>query len=882
MADERTRNDDEVTSSRGEHYRKLAIKVVPFFAVGLALAALWLLHDELAHFHVRDVQRALQALAPSRMLAAFAFTLLSYFVLTGYDALGVRYIERKLSYPRVAFAAFEGFAFSQSFAGAGLTGASIRYRLYTGWGLGPAEIAALVVFNSLSFWFGYLTLVGLALCFSPEASASLLHLGVGTVRALGGFVVAFAAAVFVANALRRKPWRVSRWEFRPPSLGLAFGQLVVATLDWSLAAGVLFLLLPPGTVSYPEFALTFLLAQLAGLLSHVPGGLGVFETVMLTALGSQVGVAPLLASLAAFRLVYYLLPLLVAAVLLVGSELLRPGRARVLALAAGSRLSSLVPPLLAAAVFYAGVVLLLSGATPAVSTRLSRLILHLPLPLLELSHFMGSVVGALLLLLARGIQRRQQGAFFIAVALMGAGALFSLLKGLDYEEASLLALLIVALLPCHKAFYRRASLFDERFTPGWVAAILVVIAGSAGLVLFAHRHTEYATELWWQFTLHGEVPRSLRAEVGAVLVLVLAAALRLLRPPRLPGGAKVGAMDRMRPLVQGSKNTSASLALLGDKHFLFSEDGRSGLMYGVRGRSWVALGDPIGDEQGHRDLIWAFRELSDRHAGWAAFYEVGTECAAIYRDLGLGQFKLGEEARVRLDDFTLQGKGRKGLRSSHNHGQREGLTFELLPREAVPGLMPELAAISSDWLSNKRTSEKGFSLGFFDENYLRAFPIAIVRQGGKLLAFANVFEGAEKEELSIDLMRHRTQAPNGVMDYLLLELMLWGSVAGYRWFNLGMAPLAGLASGQLAPLWERAGALVYRYGEHFYNFEGLRRYKDKFEPVWSPRYLACPGGLALPIILADIATLVAGGAVGVVGVQARRRSPPAAVMASSG
>jgi phosphatidylglycerol lysyltransferase len=304
-------------------------------------------------------------------------------------------------------------------------------------------------------------------------------------------------------------------------------------------------------------------------------------------------------------------------------------------------------------------------------------------------------------------------------------------------------------------------------------------------------------------------------------------------------------------------------------------------MYGVRGRSWVALGDPIGDEDGQRELIWAFRELSDRHGGWPAFYEVGGECAAIYRDLGLGTFKLGEEARVRLDDFSLQGKRRKGLRASHNHGQREGLGFELLPREAAVALMPELAQISADWLSSKHTSEKGFSLGFFDEQYLRAFPVAVVRQDGKLLAFANVFEGADKEELSIDLMRHRTQAPNGVMDYLMLELMLWGKAAGYRWFNLGMAPLAGLASGQLAPLWERAGALVYRYGEHFYNFEGLRSYKDKFDPVWSPRYLACPGGLALPVILADIAALVAGGAVGVVGAQARRRSPPAAVMASS-
>jgi phosphatidylglycerol lysyltransferase len=694
-----------------------------------------------------------------------------------------------------------------------------------------------------------------------------------------------SAALFAINARRTRPWKISRWEVRPPPLDLALGQLLVSALDWSLAALILFVLLPPGSVSYSALALTFLLAQFAGLVSHVPGGLGVFETVMLTTLGEPVGVAPLLAALAVFRAVYYLLPLLVAALLLVGSELSRPERARALARAAGGRIGSLIPPLFAAAVFYVGVMLLLSGATPAITARLTKLTAVLPLPLLELSHFMASVVGALLLLLARGIQRRQQGAFVVAVVLLGAGVAFSLLKGLDYEEAIVLALVMVALLPCHEAFYRRASLLDERFTAGWVAAILVVVAGSIGLVAFAHRHTEYAAELWWQFTFRGDAPRSLRAEVGAVLVLMLAAALRLLRPPRLPGGAVVGEMDRVRPLVASSRNTTAGLALLGDKRFLFSDSGRTGIMYAVRGRSWVALGDPIGDtsddKAGQAELIWAFRELSDRHGGWAAFYQVGAEHAAIYRDVGLGQFKLGEEARVALDGFTLQGSQRKNLRQSHSHAQRQGLSFEVLPREAVPSLLPELAVISNDWLTSKRSSEKGFSLGFFDERYLAAFPLAVVRQNERLLAFANVFEGAGKDELSIDLMRHRTQAPNGVMDFLFVELMLWGAAAGYHWFNLGMAPLAGLGSDKLSPLWERAGTLLFHYGDPFYNFEGLRKYKAKFDPVWTPKYLACPGGLALPVILADIAALVAGGAGGLVGLPVRRRSPPGVVMVGS-
>ena len=108
-------------------------------------------------------------------------------------------------------------------------------------------------------------------------------------------------------------------------------------------------------------------------------------------------------------------------------------------------------------------------------------------------------------------------------------------------------------------------------------------------------------------------------------------------------------------------------------------------------------------------------------------------------------------------------------------------------------------------------------------------------------------------------MRHVAEAPSVVMDYLLVELMLWGRAQGYRWFNLGMAPLSGLEARAIAPLWSRLGTLVFRHGEHFYNFQGLRQYKEKFDPTWEPRYLACPGGLALPRVLADVAALISRG-----------------------
>ena len=142
---------------------------------------------------------------------------------------------------------------------------------------------------------------------------------------------------------------------------------------------------------------------------------------------------------------------------------------------------------------------------------------------------------------------------------------------------------------------------------------------------------------------------------------------------------------------------------------------------------------------------------------------------------------------------------------------------------------------------------------------MRQFPVAVVYSQGMPAAFANLWITGTKSELSVDLMRFGPDAPRGAMDYLFIELMLWGQREGYRWFNLGMAPLSGLEAHPLAPAWHRVGNFIFRHGEHFYNFEGLRRYKAKFEPSWEPRYLVARGGIALPRVLIDVSVLIAGG-----------------------
>jgi phosphatidylglycerol lysyltransferase len=667
--------------------------------------------------------------------------------------------------------------------------------------------------------------------------------------------------------LWRKPIVVRGEEFALPSSGLAVGQMLSGTLDWLSAGAVLYMLLPTESqISFFGFFSIFMLAQIAGVISHIPGGLGVFETVIVHFLSPVVPVPSLLASLVLYRFVYYIGPLAGAAGLIgVNEALRRREHVRSIARILGQWLPGVVPIVLGWGTFVGGMVLLFSGATPGVHGRLAWLRDFLPLPVIELSHFFGSVAGAGLLVLARGIQRRLDIAYVASLLLLGAGILFSLLKGLDYEEALILAVMLAALLPCRRYFYRKSALVEERFSRAWIVAVMAVLLASVWLTFFSYKRVEYSSDLWWHFAFRADAPRSLRAGVGALTVLLMFALRHLLRPaPRIP--ELPGPIDRedSRAIAAEYPYTYSWLATVGDKYLLFNDARTAFVMYQIEGRSWVAMGDPVAAPEDAAELVWRFRELCERQDAWPVFYQVSQDKLPLYIDLGLTLTKLGEEARILLENFALEGRDNKNLRHTHRGPVDAGCTFELVPQGDAAALIPELKPVSDAWLESKNTREKGFSLGYFAEDYLRHFPIAVVRVKGEIVAFANVWLGGEKEEISLDLMRNRKDAPDGVTDFMLIELMLWGKREGYRWFNLGMAPLSGLGEHALRPLWSRVGAFVFRYGENFYNFRGLRRYKEKFRPVWSPRYLASPGGFALPVIATNLATLIAGGIKGVI------------------
>jgi phosphatidylglycerol lysyltransferase len=809
-------------------WRPWAIGAAVIAISALAFDALRGLLREVSYAEV--VQQIATQSATDLMLAGLA-TALSYLVLTGYDFSALRYAGATVRRSTVLLTSFIAYALGNTVGLGVLTGGAVRMRLYTAAGVDAGRVAQAAAFNAGAFVIGMTAFGAAGLLWGAPDVAALVRVPSWLLRGVA-VVLLLAVAALIAAAARNKEIRVLKWQVRLPPPGLAIRQLLISALDLTASAAALWFLLPDNIVGLPAFFAWYAMAVALGLLSHVPGGLGVFEAVILLACGGRAPPEQIIGALVLYRIVYYLLPLIVAATLLAGYEL-RSGVGAPIGRAA----VAVSPLLLATLTFIAGAWLLVSGVTPLSGTATDLLELHVPLPLVEASHFIGSVAGFAMLVVARGLLHRLDAAWWAAFLLLAS----------------------------RRQFERRSALFSQALGLAWTLSIAWVVAAAVLILFFAYREVAYDRELWWVFEFDANAPRGLRAMMGVMLAGLGVAMWQLLRPsPGLPALPTAEELDRTDAIVSAQPNADANLVLMGDKHLLFSSSGKAFIMFGRQGRSWISLFDPVGPRTEWQELIWRFIEEATDHGGRAVFYQVRPESLSLYLDAGLRALKLGEYAYVPLATFSLQGSHRASLRHAVNRAERDGLSFSLVPAAEVAALLPELRAISNAWLTESRTREKGFSLGAFRDAYIVRRPVAIVRQHGTMIAFANMLCTEQQDEVSVDLMRQVPGAPSGTMDFLFTQLMLHFKARGVQRFALGMAPMAGMVTHELATSWHRFGRWLFDSGETFYHFRGLRTFKEKFQPVWEPRYLAAPPGVATLLSLADVTALIAGGLRGVI------------------
>jgi len=815
---------------------------------------------------------ALAAIPRWRIVAALAFTSASYMLLIGYDLVALRALGRRGIPLRVtARAAFTSYALSHNLGLAPLTGGSARFRIYGSAGLSALDVARVVMISGGAFWGGVALVGALSLaCATAPVSFGHVQLLPAHARLLGAALVALIACVPCALShplARRRIIGHAGPDLNLRALALLFAM---GALDLAFSALALAVLLPGVALDqFPQLYMIYALAILAGLVTHVPGGIGVFEAVMLAGLAHGSGPAPseLAAALLVYRVIYYFLPLGLALLVNAATEArgLRRQFARHLARLrelCGIVAFELAPPVMGALAFAGGLVLLLSGAVPAAHGRMHILVAVLPLPFIEASHLSASLVGTALLLVAPALADRLESGMRAARLLFMLGAAFSLAKGLDFEEAIVMLTLAGLLQGTAPAFYRRTANPFGSGNAGWLVAAVLAVALSGATGFHAYRHLAYDNQLWWEFALRGDAPRFLRASFATGIVVAAYAFSRLLHRPCRPAGVARLPDEVFSRATARWPRSDAALAFTGDKRFLIHPEGDAFVMFRQRGRTWVVMGDPVGPEERWADLGWELRRLSDAHYARLCFYQISAALLPLMIELGLRPIKYGEEACVDPIRFTLAGPRMKSLRNSHARALREGLRLKILSPGDQPYWLSALSAVSVSWLAMRKQREKSFSLGSFNPAYLGRFDLAvIVRDDAPMapLAFANLWRSGDGHELSVDLMRHADDAPPGTMDFLLCELIALARREGFRRFNLGLAPLSGLQGGKLAPSWARLARLGYAMDAGAYGFSGLRRFKEKFAPDWQPRFIGVPGGVPGLRGLIDLMRLVGGG-----------------------
>lgn len=526
------------------------------------------------------------------------------------------------------------------------------------------------------------------------------------------------------------------------------------------------------------------------------------------------------------------------------------------------------PGLLAVLTFLVGILNIVSAIQPALPQRIHLLKGILPLLLIHGSRHLVVLAGFLLALIARGISRRKKVAWWSAFILMLVSVVFNMFKGLDYEEAlAILAVmsLFILLFPHFKAGSDIPTI--KRAFQLLAAVILFnIMYGVAGFYFFHQSlgiepslHNYLAGTLREMFSLYytvhpqtGTARRFINSlwimwEAGLLLFLLL-----LLRPVIYRRTTRQHDLERAENIARAhGKSSLVYFTLWDDKYYFFNGGGTCYIAYRQEGDVAVALGDPVGAPEDVQETILQFVEFCENNGWYPAFYQVLPDNLTLYKRAGLRNLPIGDEAVVDLRGFDMSGKRWKHLRNNMNKLARLGLEAVWRHPPLDNDIIHELKQVSDDWLYYQGGEEKAFSLGWFDPERLKNdLVVTVENEAGKILAFANFIPMYTLPQASPDMMRFSRQAPNGIMDFLFINSLLYFKEAGLTGFNLGLAPLAHVGKEESSSVAERAVRYLY---ENFYNFKGLYEFKSKYYPRWEPRYLIYPHLIVLPkVVLAVV------------------------------
>jgi phosphatidylglycerol lysyltransferase len=518
-----------------------------------------------------------------------------------------------------------------------------------------------------------------------------------------------------------------------------------------------------------------------------------------------------------------------------------------------------------------GIFNVLSASLPGLSDRLKILEQFSPLEVTHGSRIATTLAGFALLLLSANLWRRKQVAWLLTLAVLIISIFSHLLKGLDYEEASIAALLGIGLFTLRFHFHARSDRpsIKQGISVLIAAIVFTLVYGVAGFYLLDKHFSvnfnflpaiEQTILMFTQITDPGLEPITGFGRYFADSIYMIATGtigyslIMLVRPVLLRQPATQAERRQAQAIVEKyGRSSLARFTLLEDKSYFFSPNG-SMIAFVIKGRIALALGDPIGSDGDIETSILAFKEFCAVNDWQACFYQVLPDYLNVYKSNGYHAVSIGQEGIVDLNTFSLEGKAGKDFRTATNRLNRLGYRIEVYEPPLSDAALAELRIVSDEWLQMMHGNELGFSLGRFEDNYIRHSTVVAARTPeGHISAFTNIISEYQHNEVALDLMRRRHEIENGTIDFLFISMFDWAKKKGYATFSLGLSALSGVGEKSKDPTIERTLGYIYENADRIYNFKGLHSFKDKFRPQWEPRYLIYPELSDLPALATGLA-----------------------------
>ena len=513
-----------------------------------------------------------------------------------------------------------------------------------------------------------------------------------------------------------------------------------------------------------------------------------------------------------------------------------------------------------AAILFAGIIDLLDAITPPLRGRLHVVLEYQPLRASEDAGALIAMAGLALVALGRGILRGQRRAWRVAVVLLSVTIVLHLIADADVEE-SVVALAVLILLLTHRRDFQASSDWSSlrsAFVALGIGVVGITLLTTASIELFTHidadhhpAHIPWWTALWavserlvgiQTIALPRRADHFLSPALLAIGLTLVAIALFLLTRPvvdrRLSSGwaAELRARDIVR---RHGVSTLDYFALRSDKKWFFHRD--SVVAYAVYGGVCLISPDPIGPRNEREQAFAAFRRFADSHGWVTSVMGAGEDWLPIYRDSGMHHIYLGDEAVVKVQDFTLAGGRMKGLRQAHNRIKKYGYTVTFHdPARLEPALSTELTNLMS--LSRQGEHERGFSMMLgrvFDPRDTGLLLTVVRGPDGSPAAMCQFVPARGINGYSLDLMRRDpADHPNGLLDFALCSTIEYLRPRGYEGLSLNFAALRSTLSGDKGDgTVQRAERWFLKRLSNFAQIESLWRFNAKYEPEWLPRYV---------------------------------------------